>query len=90
MLKRNNTGSGSSDTPKQDRWVRFGLLLTLILAFALRVYRLSEQSLWWDEIVTVTPSTLSFEAMFDYLFTIRSHMPLYFIAMNGWIRLGVS
>jgi mannosyltransferase len=90
MLKRNHMGSGLSDTPKQDRWFRFGLLLTLILAFALRVYRLAGHSLWWDEIVTVATSTVSFEAMFDYLFTIRSHMPLYFIVMNGWIRLGES
>jgi len=28
--------------------------------------------------------------MFDYLFTIRNHVPFYFLVMNIWIRLGES
>ncbi|MCX7840361.1 MAG: glycosyltransferase family 39 protein [Anaerolineae bacterium] len=38
-------------------WTRLALLAILLLAFALRVYRLDAQALWWDESLSLYRST---------------------------------
>ncbi len=67
------------------------LLVALMLAaFALRLFRLDYQSLWWDEGISLhlATSTLA-EIVRDRLDNI--HPPLYFFLLKGWLALvGVS
>lgn len=67
--------------------IRRLLLLTfLLLAFALRVYSLDTQSLWWDEGISLHLATSAIPEIFaDRLNNI--HPPLYFVALKGWVNL---
>ena len=62
----------------------------LLVAFALRLYRLDAQSLWWDEGISLHLATSSLgEIVRDRLNNI--HPPLYFFILKGWLALvGVS
>lgn len=66
------------------------ILLLLLGAYALRLYRLDAQSLWWDEGISLHLATSSAaEIVRDRLANI--HPPLYFFVLKGWVRLaGVS
>lgn len=65
-------------------------LLLLLGAFALRLFRLDGQSLWWDEGISLHLATSSLaELLADRLNNI--HPPLYFLLLKGWLALtGVS
>ena len=65
-------------------------VLLLLLAYALRLYRLDGQSLWWDEGISLHLATSSLgEIVRDRLANI--HPPLYFFLLKGWLALvGVS
>lgn len=72
--------------PRAAPWL---LVLVLLLAIGLRLYRLDQQSITFDEfnaLVHAPDATLS-----EYLaFTGRSnldHMPLYFVLVYGWTSL---
>ncbi|MCX7689501.1 glycosyltransferase family 39 protein [Thermoflexus sp.] len=61
-------------------------LAGLLLAFALRVYRLGDQNVWWDEGFTVWLARQPFLEM--TLGTARdTHPPLYYWLLWPWIRL---
>ncbi|MCB8945041.1 MAG: glycosyltransferase family 39 protein [Ardenticatenaceae bacterium] len=66
------------------------LLPLLLLAFALRLFRLDAQSLWWDEGISLHLATSSIrDIIADRAANI--HPPLYFFALKGWLQLvGVS
>ena len=66
------------------------LLLLLLGAYALRLYRLDGQSLWWDEGISLHLATSSAaDIIRDRLANI--HPPLYFFLLKGWLALvGVS
>ena len=66
------------------------LLLVLLGAFALRLFRLDWQSLWWDEGISLHLATSPLVAVLaDRLDNI--HPPLYFLLLKGWLALtGVS
>ena len=66
---------------------RFPLLIgLLLLAFALRMFRLDHQSLWWDEGISLHLATSALiELLQDRLNNI--HPPLYFIILKGWLGL---
>jgi 4-amino-4-deoxy-L-arabinose transferase-like glycosyltransferase len=66
------------------------LLLLLLGAYALRLYRLDAQSLWWDEGISLHLATSSAaDIVRDRLNNI--HPPLYFFLLKGWLALvGVS
>lgn len=68
-------------------WALVGLLL---VAFALRIFRLDAQSLWWDEGISLHLATSSVaELLLDRVNNI--HPPLYFLLLKGWLALtGVS
>ncbi len=66
------------------------ILPLILLGFGVRVYRLAGQSMWWDEMATIARSTLPLREMISNLFTIRNHMPLYFVLMKGWLLVGTS
>jgi hypothetical protein len=66
---------------------RRGLWLVLVLAaFALRLYRLDGQDLWWDEarnldVAARPPAQIAVAGELDI------HPPLYFYLLHGWWRL---
>jgi mannosyltransferase len=62
------------------------LVALLLLAFALRIFLLDGQSIWWDEGISLHLSTSDLIAIFsDRLNNI--HPPLYFILLKGWLAL---
>ncbi len=73
------------------RWLIQGsILLIICLAYALRVFRLANQSYWWDELSTVGSSAIPMAEMLEYQFNNISHLPFYFVLMQGWIGVGDS
>ncbi len=77
-------------TPGIDTIQRILLIFILLLAFALRLYRLDAQSLWNDEGTSVALaqrdlSTIARHAAHDI------HPPLYYWLLHGWVKLtGIS
>lgn len=69
---------------------RISLLFIILLAFALRVYRLDVQSLWWDELYTVARSAMTVSELIEDLFSARVHLPFYFVLLQGWTEIGRS
>lgn len=63
------------------------LLVALLLAgFALRLFRLAYQSIWWDEGISLHLATSGMgEIILDRLSNI--HPPLYFFILKGWLAL---
>ncbi len=62
------------------------LVLLLLLAYALRLFRLDFQSIWWDEGISLHLATSSLsEIARDRLDNI--HPPLYFLVLKGWLGL---
>jgi len=73
------------------RWRSQGsIILIICLAFGLRIFRLANQSYWWDELSTVGRSAISMSEMLKNLINNTTHMPLYFTLMQGWASLGES
>jgi hypothetical protein len=72
-------------TSKQG--LRLGLLVAiLLLAFCIRLYRLSAESLWYDETVSVHLAGKDFRALVAH--TARDiHPPGYYLLLNVWMRL---
>ncbi len=69
------------------RWQRRLLIgLGLLVAFGLRVYRLGDQNIWWDEGLSVLAARKSFIGA--TLWTAADvHPPLYFWILWGWQQL---
>ena len=66
------------------------LLLILLLAFALRLYGLANQSLWWDELKTWERATVPLNQMLTNLIGIRDQVPLYYWMMRFWRTIGTE
>ena len=62
------------------------LLALLLLAFALRVYRLDSQSLWYDEAVTAKVASQGIGELTRWTAD-DIQPPLYYYAVAGWMRL---
>jgi mannosyltransferase len=62
------------------------LLAILLLAFALRVYRLNSQSLWYDEAVTAQVASQGIGELTRWTAD-DIQPPLYYYAAAGWLRL---
>ena len=62
------------------------LLVILLLAFALRVYRLDGQSLWYDEAVTAKVASQGIGELTRWTAD-DIQPPLYYYAVAGWTRL---
>lgn len=73
-----------------SRRALFILVLLLLAAYALRLFRLDSQSIWWDEGISLHLATSGFaEIVRDRLDNI--HPPLYFFTLKAWLGLtGVS
>ena len=65
---------------------RFALLVILLLAFGLRVYRLDGQSLWYDEAVTAHVASQGISELTRWTAD-DIQPPLYYYAVAGWTRL---
>jgi uncharacterized membrane protein len=62
------------------------LLIILLLSFALRVYRLDAQSLWYDEAVTAQVAAKGIAELTRWTAE-DIQPPLYYYAVAGWTRL---
>lgn len=69
---------------------QIAVLPVLLMAYGLRLFRVAEQSFWWDEVHTVVSVNGSLQETFRILFEIRSHVPLYFVLMQSWAGSGSS
>jgi len=65
------------------RWV---LVAILLLAFGLRLYRLGEESLWYDETVSVYLAGKSAPDLVSHTAG-DIHPPGYYLLLHSWIRL---
>lgn len=74
-------------------WNLFTTLALTLLAFALRVYRLGAQSLWFDEAFSVDYARQGLSAWLAGQTTVQGitvvelHPPLYFALLKGWMAL---
>jgi 4-amino-4-deoxy-L-arabinose transferase-like glycosyltransferase len=70
---------------KTRRWF-LALTLTMLLAFALRVYRLPDQSLWYDEALSVHYANQSLRSLLSAV-SGSDHPPLHSLLLHGWIAV---
>ncbi|MHB9126479.1 MAG: glycosyltransferase family 39 protein, partial [Armatimonadota bacterium] len=72
--------------------MRRSLYISIIVATALRLYRLGAQSIWGDESLTLLRYTgePTFAAMWEKIWKMAFHPPLYFLTVYYWFRLGDS
>jgi len=69
-----------------DRTDRAGFVFLILLAFALRMYRLGAQSLWYDEGVSLLLAGKPVPDLVAH--TARDiHPPLYYLLLHGWTYL---
>jgi hypothetical protein len=80
-------GDAEAQGKARSRWSGIaGILLLLITAWALRLFRLDAQSIWWDEGISLHLATSPLgEIIHDRLNNV--HPPLYFILLKGWVTL---
>jgi mannosyltransferase len=69
----------------EDRYLPGGFLLAL--AIATRFLLLGHQSLWYDEVVSLTLAKQPFGAMLHDLARTESTPPLYYVLLWVWVRL---
>jgi len=65
------------------------LLLTIALAFVLRVYGLEHQDFWFDEAATSFIATRSYSEILSHIReeAVLEHPPLYYILIHPWLGL---
>ena len=66
-----------------SRRQRFALILILLLAFALRLYRLGVDSLWYDETVSALLASKPLAAMWAHTAG-DIHPPFYYAILHFW------
>ncbi len=73
--------------PGMKRWIqaRGGLFLLLLIAFALRVWRLDVQDIWWDEARNIDVALRPLAAI-PLAPELDIHPPGYFILLHLWMR----
>ena len=67
--------------------IRLVALIIIIIGFALRVYNLAEESLWYDELLQLDISQQAFKEIFPPLH-IHAALPLDYILIHFWTQLG--
>jgi mannosyltransferase len=82
-----NTSPRESSVPEiEGGRLLIALLGLLLIAFALRLFLLDGQSIWWDEGISLHLATSDLSTIFnDRLDNI--HPPLYFLLLKGWVTL---
>ncbi len=66
---------------KRHYWL---ILILLLLAFGLRVWDLSAQSIWWDEAFTWQTTSHGLANLWQMLITGDRNPPLYFASVAAW------
>ena len=67
-------------------WRRVSPTLVLLLAFALRIYRLGDANLWWDEALAIWAVRKGFVGV-TYWTAADVHPPLFFWSLWGWVQV---
>jgi uncharacterized membrane protein len=62
------------------------LASVVLLGFALRLYHLDSQSVWYDEVFALSVSRLPFAQMHEALIQDLVHPPLHYYALHWWFR----
>ena len=75
--------SASTAAAAASRWHRPLLLAAILVAFAVRLYRLGAESLWYDETVSVYLSRLPLPAMLAHTAG-DIHPPGYYALLHAW------
>jgi len=65
---------------------KIAIIAIIILAFALRIYRLDHQSIWYDEGVNVYFANQSLKDLIAGVST-DNHPPLHFFVLHFWLKL---
>jgi len=67
---------------------RFCLLALIVLYIAVRIWRLNDSCLWFDEIFSVHAAEHSWLGLFSFAAADLIHPPLFYILLKTWILLG--
>lgn len=70
----------------RPQWLRQAVLCGLLVSFALRLFRLGAQSLWYDETVSAVLASKPLDALFAHTAG-DIHPPGYYLLLRGWQRL---
>jgi hypothetical protein len=62
-------------------------LATIVLGLALRLYHLNYQSIWYDEIFSLSVSHMPLSQMFQYLVKDIVHPPLHYFLLHVWFMV---
>ncbi|MFQ6015485.1 MAG: glycosyltransferase family 39 protein, partial [Anaerolineae bacterium] len=65
---------------------RFLVLFVILLAFALRSFRLGHQSVWYDEGLSIYYAQQSLPALLTGV-SASDHPPLYFLLLHSWLKV---
>ncbi|MGA9349959.1 MAG: glycosyltransferase family 39 protein [Anaerolineae bacterium] len=65
---------------------KIAIIAIIILAFALRIYRLDHQSIWYDEGVSIYLANQSLKDLVAGV-SADNHPPLHFLALYFWLKL---
>jgi mannosyltransferase len=68
--------------------VRLWLFLNIILATALRLFRLGEKSFWLDEAISAVLARVDRHVFILAIFHRQANMTLYYLLLRGWTWLG--
>ncbi len=69
-------------------WHRFSLAAILVLALAVRLWRIDAQSIWYDEGWSIHLAQASLtDALAQIASPGRTHPPGYYLLLMGWVRL---
>jgi len=72
-------------------WERYGVSVVLILlAFALRLHRLAEPAMRWDEGWSIAHASLSVPEIIRRIAALEVHPPLFYLILKPWLVLGRS
>src|SRR5512137_2993629 len=70
-----------------ERRYRLSMIVIMLVAAALRVYRLSYQSLRGDEGLTYVYGTRSLPELLEIMRTTTHHPPVYYLTIHYWTLL---
>lgn len=74
-----------------NRQTFLAMLLITLGAFAVRVFRLGDQSLWWDEIFAIMVARMPLPDWFTFIFyQDRAQVPFYFALLSLWTNIGAT
>jgi mannosyltransferase len=72
------------NTGKEKFWI---VLFIIVVGFLLRIYRIDDQSVWYDEAFSLTVSRLPLAEMTDQLIRDFCQPPLHYYMLHVWFEL---